>query len=168
MKKSVETKAKHKKVEFRPKKVVDILPDKLSDLIEVALNDLIAVEKSKKYDVNMDEVWYEPVGKKCHVCFAGSVMVNSLGCNLEDEIEPDDFTLSLNSKFRALDFIRDGYVEYALNELRIDIESILNSKNPLIETLIVKDVDITHYEESPAKFKKEMAKLAKDLRELGL
>ena len=59
-------------------KILDAnLPSKLSDVILIALEDLEKAEKSKEYEIDMDD-WYKPNGV-CKVCFAGAVMAQSEG-----------------------------------------------------------------------------------------
>ncbi len=89
------------------------LPDKPSALIRVALDDLAACELSKDYEVNMGE-WHilrdTSLGNPyCAVCFAGAVMAQTLGADLEEDLNPASFPRDTN-KLQALDCFRQGEV----------------------------------------------------------
>lgn len=94
-------------------------PKKLSEAILLALVDLEAVEKNPLYKVYM-QTWHAPpstVGPgatQCYVCFAGSVMVNSLKTDFDKESGPSDFSNDWGQVFRALNSVRQGHIASAL------------------------------------------------------
>lgn len=137
------------------------LPDKPSALIRVALKDLMAVEKMKKiYEVNMGQ-WHERSGydydDKCHVCFAGSVIARSLKTEITLTRSPSDFNHDTSRKLSALDEFREGDIRGALETMDIGTPDYLHD-----------EVTITDYDKSPAKFKKEMARMADVLEFFGV
>jgi len=131
-----------------------MLPDKPSDLIELALADLIKCERSPKYEIDMS-FWHAANGI-CTVCLAGSVMAQSLGVSYNKNSLPSYFESDEKSKLRALDCLRNGNVEQAFSSLGkyyADGEKFGR--------------EITTYSSSPGKFKRQMRKLARDLRAGG-
>lgn len=141
------------------------LPDKPSELIRVALADLEAVERSKKYVVNMG-TWHEPKGTpggtKCEVCLAGAVMAKSLKNNPAKNLIPDeDFEDDLPGKLNALDSLRMGDVPLALGELGFD---------DICDSEMAYDLErsIVSYHDDPKRFKVEMQMLAYALEDESL
>lgn len=130
------------------------LPDKPSKLIRVALADLAKCERSKLYKIDMHH-WHTPNGK-CKVCFAGSVMAQSLGCPRHKLLVPDDFDADTENKLGALDDFRIGEVHVALRALELPTDGLPEYR------------DIASYGAEPQRFKRDMLKLAKDLAEHGL
>lgn len=86
-------------------------PKKLSEAILLALSDLEQIEQNKDYVINMNK-WHEPIGDKCHVCFAGSVMVNT------KKIKKNDFIFSPSYKVGQFSKIWQR-VFYSLNNIRL-------------------------------------------------
>lgn len=129
-----------------------MLPHKPSDLIELALADLIKCERSIKYHIDMS-VWHEPNGT-CAVCLAGAVMAKSLGVSITADAAPHvDIPNADAGKLSALDQFRMGDCEMAFLELggSEDFGKRFNR-------------EITPYEDDAGGFKREMRKLARDLR----
>lgn len=106
----------------------------LSGVIRLAIADLEAVERSKKYVVNMD-VWHAPMGRlmekrhyaifgaprldalisdmesagaSCTVCFAGAVMANRFGTKPTVDTNPDAFEDAVKHRLEALNSVRDS------------------------------------------------------------
>lgn len=136
------------------------LPDKPSDLIELALADLEKCEADPRYRIDMN-VWHRPNGH-CAVCFAGSVMAQSLGVDPRDCVmftDEDDveFGDELMAKFHALNEFRGGYVWEGLNELRI-------VKPARLDNFFI----VTPYTKSRDGFRADMRDLAEHLRSHGL
>ena len=107
-----------------------MLPDKLSELIIVALKDIEAVRNTPGMEINMSD-WHTPVikgnGMICQVCFAGAVMSQSLHANPASQLDPDDFDGDISHKLEALDSLRSGEIDTAVNEFTdyaSDFESI--------------------------------------------
>ncbi len=127
------------------------IPRKPSALIRLALKDLKAVEKDKRYIVDMGEWHYfQPEMKKCEVCLAGSVLAKTK-------------TLPLASTRRdvprwalALNAFREGDISHGLKHLGI-------SKTP-----VPNDRMINEYDASRKHFYRDMFKLADDFEECGL
>lgn len=105
---------KHKK--YDPMKAPP-LPEKLSDCIDLALKDLRAVLRSpRQFRVNMG-TWFESYGKYCTVCFAGSVMAQTLGAvGSGYELHPNSFSDHNRVRLFALNLIREGWVGHAVVE----------------------------------------------------
>lgn len=135
------------------------LPAKPSELIRLALKDLEAVERDKKtYVVDMGR-YHEPNSSdsgKCAVCFAGAVM-SQAGNDPHEDLDPVDFSNSVQAKLVALDYFRVGSIYQALREMQIDHPRFL-----------VIDADIAAYSEDPWQFKRDMAKIADALQRFGL
>ena len=154
-----------KKVAKKPArrfKKIGRLPGRPSTLIRLALKDLAAVERSRKFTVDMG-VWVQPNGK-CAVCLAGAVMVKTLRVNpWKDNPEKYAITPSVGSTFNeasaliALDSLRTGKSVEACRYL-----GIFEEEN------IPRDRYIARYEESPDLFKKQLRQLATDLAKVGL
>ena len=139
------------------------LPNTLSGLILCALKDLEACERSKKYEISMDD-WYSPnkVKKKCSVCLAGACIAQRLGDGPTCR-SPEYFNAVTCYKLHAVNQMRCGYVENA----RCDLEKAGLSCKPIPEKL--KFVLIPMYSRSnPGPFKQAILKLARDLKKAGL
>lgn len=134
------------------------LPDLPSALIRVALADLAKVEAMpEKYEINMGD-WHFPIGGRCSVCLAGSVMAMSLGAPPDQEFEPRDFSAGCEAtyfKLKALDWFRTGKVQTGLMSIDIDHS-------------YVKDRSIAVYGWQPELFRSDMEQLASDLEAAGL
>lgn len=133
-----------------------ILPRIPSDLIKLALVDLVKCERSKKYTIHMG-VWYEPDycgNGGCAVCLAGTVMAQSLGDGPVD-LGPENFPKN-EGQLAALDTLRVGDMAQT--------EGYLNIEPSKLEPF---ERSITVYNHDPGRFKREMRKLARDLREAG-
>lgn len=90
------------------------LPDKLSDMIRVALKDLADVRANPAYRVNLS-TYHTPKYGVCVVCFAGSVMAQTLAASPDKDIFPGDILpRRASSKLYALDAIRCGDIKTAL------------------------------------------------------
>lgn len=141
------------------------LPKKLSDLIVVAIKDLKAVEKSKTYEVNMSQ-WHTAYERpkvgtpatKCSVCFAGSVMAKSMKLNPETQInDPDYFSAHNRQRLYALDTLRSGDVEKALDQIGDSMPDSLTFEHQVVPG----------YYGNPVGFKDKMLEIAKTLKQIG-
>ncbi len=135
------------------------LPDKPSELIRLALKDLATCEASPKYRIHMD-AWHQPSEKdgKCLVCFAGSVMAQTLGSDPEAHARPGSFGLDrVWNAMQALDCFRIGAVGEGLD--------LLDCNCPPDVAL---DWHIAKYRDSPEKFKGKLRALADKLEGHGL
>lgn len=156
------------------------LPDTMSDLILLALTDLIAVEKQKKrFTVDMG-TWHEPEEKynqdegenvktgRCIVCFAGSVMAQTLKEQDDHDVSPESFDLETRNKLNAIDSLRQGDIHGAAQYLGISIQETIN--NPFIDASSAywRSRHVIPYYENLAAFKIAMRGLAKDLKKAGL
>jgi hypothetical protein len=110
--------------------LVDTLPDKPSDLLSVALYDLYACSQDSAYDINFNE-WHKPLQKRdntqfsnktepdvCQVCFAGSIMAKTLGCDSTQRVEANNVILFHKDtilKLMAVDEFRKGHINSALD-----------------------------------------------------
>lgn len=136
------------------------LPNKPSELIRVALDDLRKVERSPLYRVDMGE-YHTPNGK-CAVCFAGAVMAKSLGTPPSQMAWPETFGAATAKKLEALNALRTGWVESALDELD------LKAWNGPMPEGVKSDYRIPAYgKRNRNKFHAAMRKLAKTLERAG-
>lgn len=141
-------------------KLKSTLPDKPSELILVALKDMIKCERSRNYKVYMD-VWHELILGSCAVCLGGSVIAQTLGANLHENLTPNfmpHLRVSDVRKLMALDKFRQGNVWTGLTIMR------LRRKMPKMDGYI----KVSDYHSNPSQFKKDMRAMAKYLKEKGL
>ncbi len=124
------------------------LPDKPSELIRLALKDLEACELDPKYQINMDS-WHAPIDGKCAVCLAGAVMARTLDISPTRRVSPEDLGVDLFCRLSALDCLRIGCLENALQSLGIDAPPQLP-----------KTVTTVDYHQDPNDFKNDMFELA--------
>ena len=130
------------------------LPDKLSDLIDLALVCLIKCERSPKYKIDMSKWHQAPPKGPCYVCLAGSVMAKELGYNIGRVVDwPSGYE---KSKLLALDNVRKGNIKQALRGAFRTRTNIYNHERA------------QSYSKNPGKFKRNLRKLARDLRADGL
>lgn len=136
-----------------------LLPNKLSALIFVALKDLRKVERSPKYSIAMSQTWHDgtTIFAPCMVCFAGAVMAGTCKVPLNKYATPEYFPRDTNRKFMALDSIRLGYLQSALNRLDVELPKVFTN-----------EVEIADYTDDPAQFHKDMHQIAKELKKFGL
>lgn len=141
------------------KKISDKLPDKPSALIQVALRDLAAVERQpKRFRVCM-AFWNNYHEKRCDVCLAGAVMVQTLNTRastVEPALGPNDFPTGIARKLHALEYFRNGEMWEASCELDLEFPEKL-----------YRERTVTDYRVNPARFKKDMRAMAKALKEAG-
>lgn len=158
----------------QPKKITR-LPTKLSDCLVLALADLKKVEASPQYRVNMNGVWHSPVnamrwdrqreayvtsGKsKCAVCFAGAVMACSLGTDLFEDAEPDSFSTHNQQRLEALNKLREGKVDEALDEV--------GQQSPYFSDYANTALNVTPYETNRVKWRQDMGVILGVLRAIG-
>lgn len=132
------------------------LPDKPSELILLALADLEKCEQDDVYEIDMSQ-WCRFSGETCTVCLAGSIMVQTLGVQVDDERKYfDPYDTPFSNKLLALDSFRVGSVSRGLREMRLEDHEL------------VLDRIVTPYGYSPLAFKLEMRDLAAELQEKGL
>jgi hypothetical protein len=127
---------------------------KPSTLIKWAIKDLEKCEEDPKYKIDMSN-WHDPFCDVCRVCLAGAVMAQRLSCNSHTSVMPHHVGGVWQSRLIALNSFRMGHVRAGLSELGLDPNGFGTRKHAV-------------YEVSPAKFKKQMIKLSKDLKEAGL
>lgn len=139
------------------------LPDKPSALIRVALADLAKVEADPKYRVDMSEwVLWDGDSSPCEVCFAGAVIVGTLGGgpNFTEDFfrsHPHLFDSGTSRKLHALDAFRNGYVSLALEHMGIyGRDKVLLNRT------------LSPYEIDRAAWRADMEKLANDLQMVGI
>lgn len=143
-----------------------VLPGQPSKLIRLALKDLEAVEKSKRFVVDMNE-WFRPNGQ-CAVCLAGSVMAKTLKVSTSKrklkslglldswgEVIPDKFKKEMYA-LQALNYFRLGECGWAFRYLDLT----KGSGVPF-------DCMITDYHSDPEEFKDQMHQLAGELEDGG-
>jgi hypothetical protein len=155
-------------------KTTKTLPKKPSALINLALKDIEAVEQKPGVFINM-ATWFtrmtknfyrdqrDPVPvqiKTCEVCFAGAVMMNTLGVgnNGKDEYSPHDLSKELRNKLHALDAFRSGDVYDGLLTMGFH-ENVANRFGWR---------QVPDYIEDKEGFKKAMRRLISDLKRKGL
>lgn len=98
------------------------LSNVLSTAVLQAVEDLEAIKQNDNYLIDFG-TWHRPVKNqfevlnKCSVCFAGSVMANRLGSDIEKLLNPDDFPEAQQRVLQALDAIRKGLLGAAINKV---------------------------------------------------
>lgn len=132
------------------------LPSKPSELIRLALSDLAKCERSPKYVIDMGEWHLAPdvLNEPCVVCFAGSVMAESLGVSHTNDYTPSDFDYETYEVLTSLDYFRRGLIDDAFSYLDMP-----DSEMP--------ERRITAYEDDPKQFRADMFKLCCDLEATG-
>ena len=140
-------------------------PTKLSEAIRLALKDQLAVEKNPKIEIDMN-TWHTALkGKpKCAVCFAGAVMHQQFNLTLGSTMYPISFPLEWYNVFKALNAVREGYVDEALMCMGVHSQR----KAAEIAATIKVSSPMPDYHISKTKFRKEMRSIAKQLEEKGL
>lgn len=143
------------------------LPNTMSGLILVALKDLEKVEKLKDYTIDMAH-WHTAPNKsngmfdnpsgKCAVCFAGCVMSRTL--KVPKNQTKVDFPLYIKYKLFALNALREGQVYDAANYLGLEVPDKILGR--------FYNTEIVEYEDNKRLFKRQMNKLAKNLKAAGL
>ena len=142
-----------------------------SEAIRQAVTDLKAVEKMKKYRIDMG-TWHDPqlksedtwpnsgAGSKtesyCSVCFAGAVIARGIQDDMVDT-SPDAFGGKLADRLSAMDAFRLGQIGEGLD--------LFGKKLP---RWIPNEVEVADYKEDPKQFKKDMLELAQFLENNGL
>lgn len=169
------------------------LPIRPSKLINSTLEELAWIERSKKYEVDM-ESWIDggKKGKVCSFCFGGAALMGRLGRDerkiktllneyggslLLDEIshEIDYYTAVVIS---ALDLIREyKYMSFldvivSANNLDNNFKYLWEIKTDEIEERLYErlgeDFREVKYSYDPKQFKKNMKKIAKEFERMGL
>lgn len=132
------------------------LPNKPSALIRVALRDLRLCEEDTGYLINMGR-WHTPgyasVGI-CEVCLAGSVMAQTLDVDRTEHEHPLSFPRATKTRLYALNLLRVGYVEMALDSLD--------------HPRVMEDRHVVTYENDKELFHAQMNRMADDLEEAGV
>jgi len=132
-------------------------PKKLSDAMQMALADEMKAHKSPLHRVVMND-WHEPmIDGKCEVCFAGALMAFSLKHDVNETFQEMTFGDGWHGVFSALDDVRRGWVEMALQSMSI---SAYNMPYPIKK--------VTGYQVNREQWRKDMFKIVKDLEVKGL
>jgi hypothetical protein len=97
------------------------LPNKLSALLRIAVADAKAVEKDKRYRLDM-MAWHTPAGAKCSVCMAGATMAKTLTVDIRKDVDPSSLSASTNRRLRAIDYMRTGYFSLAADQIGVKRE----------------------------------------------
>lgn len=138
------------------------ISDTPSIAIRQALTDLEAIEKDKRYDVNMNSYHSATeFGTTCEVCFAGAVIARS-GNEPTMEIVPEMFTKKVSGKLHGLDDFRQGHIYEGLQEFGIKEDKI-----PLVLKVSLA-IDLADYDRNKKQFKKDMLQIACELEKFGL
>ena len=105
-----------------------------SDLLFSALEDLAKCEGDPNYRVDM-RVWHRMNFGVCAVCLGGAVMAKSLGADIYDLLDLEDFNQDTRNAFEALDCFRTGDVCGGLVSLGyyVDIDGSRRLVNPYSE-----------------------------------
>ena len=151
------------------------LPDKPSELIRLAIKDMKSCARSSKFEIEMDECYYEKslTSGKCSVCLAGSVMAQSLSVPTEDNMRiilPLDFP-GEEERLVSLDCFRKGEIRAGLDTFYCTSQIYptlppMSLQNKYIQTLWV-DGFGRHAAPNRQKFYKTMEAMAVDLEKLG-
>jgi hypothetical protein len=101
------------------------LPEKLSECIRLALKDEQIMHDSPFYEMDM-EVYHQIRDDEhsvCSVCFAGAVIAGTLNTPHDKYVNPINFDEHTANRLYALDYIRTGYIEDALDQLEVSSET---------------------------------------------
>lgn len=135
---------------------------KPSQLLRVALDDLKQVEKDSRYEVDMDHWHYNNhlnvtscEDERCLVCFAGSVMAKTFKEDPSRSLGMANFSKAFQARMNALNDFRKGEIQSGLEGM-----GIFNAG--------IKYRTVVSYYDNPQKFKRQMARLALDLKGHGL
>lgn len=150
-----------------------------SGKIRFAIEDLEAVERSQRYEIDM-ETWHSPNSWKnvCLVCFAGAVMANRHGIQPHQTYVgpfqadgPNEYSANdrWDDLFSALDEFRTGYVEAFLT-----IDGTV-AKDKIVAFAMTQSPDDpfgcfpghVNYEDDPAGFKVWARGMADRLEAIG-
>ena len=139
-------------------------PKRLHTLLTMALDDLSAIERDKRYQVNMF-YWHRPIRhldekRMCQVCLGGAVMARRVGLNLDCEATPSSpqIPTAWRDGLCALDSLRSGGVESAVNDYYWEGKKECR----------VDDIAVPPYEDDRRGFKFTLRRLARRLREANL
>jgi hypothetical protein len=139
------------------------LSDTPSELIMQTMDDFELIENDPLYSINMG-TWHWPEDHACEVCFAGACMVKSLDADITFDIEPDEYSSSVEGKLNALDSFRAGYISSALAHLnKVYPKDFLDEDGDEYFR-----IPITDYKDDPVKFKSDMWALVVLLQLVGL
>lgn len=130
------------------------LPEKPSELIRVALADLDKIEKTPGYEIVMSD-WHVPFGGRCEVCLAGAVIASQRPTLKNEDLQPYHFPPATCGALEALNQFRMGFIEDGLCDMGIYGHRF-------------KDMAVTPYKNDPAKFKRDLERIAKRLEKAGL
>ena len=140
----------------------NLLPNKLSNCIDVALKDLDAA-KALGFKVNMGN-WYRNEGKTCTVCLAGAVIAREFDLDAGEDAGPYTLYFTDNlitnhdyQRLHALNLVREGYVEEALDRMELGFKSLPPISN----------ISITGNKDTK-EWRKDMLSIRDCLREQGL
>lgn len=151
------------------------LPRKLSDAIFAACRDLTAVERSKKYTVDMSTYYAvslndgSHLAPGCAVCFAGALIAKTGGLGYDSSDRQCELLLdAVAPKLVALNAIRLGLVRDALRDWP--------SRNVVVRKAVAVAlvelppvVPVTRYSpETSKQFKADMRRIARTLARRGL
>ncbi len=128
-----------------------------SRVIEMALEDLEAVERSKKYKVEMDAC-HDPRHGKCYVCLGGAVIANRFGADPDERMvfdSCDGWGDEETKRLSALDCFRQGYVAWGLDYF--DVKWLDDEKHT-----------VARYQRNTKRFKADMRAIAELLKSHGL
>lgn len=131
-------------------------PGKPSGLIRLAIVNVKKVRRRKRYVVDMG-IYHEPMGGKCHVCFAGAVMAGTLGASPTQYVTTYHWGLTWRYALQALNCFRLGRVYEGLNCLGLGIPDGL----PMT-------MAVTHHDDDPEQFLADMEAMAATLEGAGL
>ncbi len=136
------------------KKELKELPDKPSELVELAIKDLMLCHEDPRYEIEYG-VWHRTYSnsKQCYVCFAGSVIAQTLQACPSNIVSPLNFILDSSPlsyrqihKLYALSSFSFGiyrdFLQYFIDYEAHDtskIESLLNRLGSMREEPSVPD-----------------------------
>lgn len=148
------------------------LPEKFSDGILLALADLKAAELNPEYRIAM-HTWHAPRDGQCVVCFAGSVMAGTLGCDIDKEFDPADFGGDIAGKLTALDYVRVGHIATAVERYMgwaatRDALDNISPANRLTRLELISYKTVPDYALDRAGWERALREIAAGLADLGL
>ena len=148
------------------------LPDTLSALIRVAVDDARRLDRDA-YRPHWS-AWHEPLYDadrpqligRCEVCLAGCVIAGTLGQDLQEEAEPSDFDYETGYKLFALEDVRQGNLESALDLMSYQKHVVAEKRSALASIPRLRDDEFDDWHSFDA-FLDDLGDVADQLEVLG-
>jgi hypothetical protein len=134
------------------------LPKKPSKLLALALGDLEKCEQDDRYVIDM-QTWHITHGDGCHVCLAGAVLAQSLGCKPDEDPDFNDDYYFEALQLYALNEFRNGNIHTGF--MQLDMLDMFDKSS------LPASVPVCTYRYSPWLFKNQMREIVELLEGAG-